>query len=152
MEMSLTRTVGCHNEKHNSQWMPTLCEAISLNCSKSCTVWDFSRSLYECSIWILTVCVWKLAHVWAPMLRGWVCRESPETSRVFCLCNYLTHKCSMCQMIWKPSIGRRKVGVWRLRLQMAPLCSSILRLWALNNTQKILIVKPRRVLVWSRSS
>lgn len=42
-EMSPIPTAGCHNEKHNSRRMPTLCEAISLKRPESCTVCDFSR-------------------------------------------------------------------------------------------------------------
>lgn len=30
---------------------------------ESCTVYDFSRSFYECPIRTLTVCVWKWAHI-----------------------------------------------------------------------------------------
>lgn len=46
---------------------------------ESCTVCDFSRSFYKCSIRILTVCLWELAQVGAleqEVVCGYV--ESPE--------------------------------------------------------------------------
>lgn len=121
---------------------------------ESCTVCDFSRSFYKCSIRILTVCVWMLAQVCAPVQREWMCAESRGTATGFWLCNYLTHKCNMCRIKWKRSIRRGEVAVCHPHFQTElSLCGSILYTYSqhipFNGVWEMQSVQLGRGPVWS---
>lgn len=106
MKMSLSSTVESRNETHNSLWMPTLWEAISL---KS---WKVARWLFKVLFanytptGILTFAVWKLARVCT--------QEQPPPPRDrhwFWQTNFPPRKCSVCGISWKRSIRRAEVSV-----------------------------------------